>query len=204
MLPPRADFDRVVALTGAGISVAAGLGTFRGPDGLWAIAPDVERAMHAEYVPENVDLMWLVWGGMHERAQAAGPTPAHRALAAAGVTVITQNVDGLHHTAGSTGAIEIHGSAGRASCLSCDWRGPAGAAVRDPRPRCPSCGELVRPAVVLFGESLDEAARAIGASQDAGALVVNIDPAGGDPGPAFHHQVTGDAQHVLAAWAQTT
>jgi NAD-dependent deacetylase len=231
-LPPRADFDRVVALTGAGISVAAGLGTFRGPDGLWTIAPDVEQAMHAAYVPGNVDLMWQVWGGMHERAQEAGPTPAHRALAAAGARVITQNVDGLHHSAGSHDAIEIHGSAGRARCLVCPWGGPAVGAVRadgDPRPRCPRCGELVRPAVVLFGESLDEAALAaaqhaaatsdlflaVGTSgrvapaswlapmaRAAGATVINIDPVPGDSGPAFHHQVTGDAQQVLAEWAQ--
>ncbi|MCW2722434.1 Sir2 family NAD-dependent protein deacetylase [Pseudonocardia sp.] len=232
-LPPRAQFDRIVALTGAGISVAAGLGTFRGPDGLWTIAPDVERAMHAQYVPGNVDLMWQVWGGMHERAQEAGPTPAHRALAAVGAEVITQNVDGLHHTAGSVDAIEIHGSAGRARCLLCTWDGPAVEAARasgDPRPRCPRCGELVRPAVVLFGESLDEAALAaarraaatcdlflaVGTSgrvapaswlaplaRAAGAMVINIDPVSGDPGPAFHRQVTGDAQRVLAEWAES-
>lgn len=233
MLPQRADFDRVVALTGAGISVAAGLGTFRGPDGLWTIAPDVEKAMHAEYVPGNVDLMWQVWGGMHEQAQEAGPTAAHRVLAVVKAQVITQNVDGLHHTAGSEDAIEIHGSAGRAHCLLCTWHGPALDAVRasaDPRPRCPRCGELVRPAVVLFGESLDEVALgaaqraalssdlflAVGTSgrvapaswlasmaRSAGAMVINIDPVPGDPGPAFHHQVTGDAQQVLAEWAES-
>lgn len=63
-LPPRGGFSRVVALTGAGISVAAGLGTFRGPDGLWTLAPDVEQAMDAAYLPGNVGLMWQVWGGM--------------------------------------------------------------------------------------------------------------------------------------------
>lgn len=231
-LPPRADFGRIVALTGAGISVAAGLGTFRGPDGEWTLHPDVERAMHAEHVPGNVDLMWSFWGGMYAAAQAAGPTPAHRALAAAGATVVTQNVDGLHHAAGSVDAIEIHGSGGRARCLLCPWAGPAAAAVRavdDPRPRCPVCGELVRPAVVLFGESLDEAALAaaqraavsadlflaVGTSgrvapaswlapmaRAAGALVINIDPVPGDPGPGFDRQVTGDAQQVLAEWLQ--
>jgi NAD-dependent deacetylase len=147
--------------------------------------------------------------------------------------VITQNVDGLHHTAGSVDAIEIHGSAGRARCLLCTWDGPAVEAARasgDPRPRCPRCGELVRPAVVLFGESLDEAALAaarratatcdlflaVGTSgrvapaswlaplaRAAGAMVINIDPVSGDPGPAFHRQVTGDAQRVLAEWAES-
>jgi NAD-dependent deacetylase len=177
VLPPRGDFTRIVALTGAGISVAAGLGTFRGPDGLWMLAPDVEQAMDAAYLPGNVGLMWRVWGGMWTRAQEAGPTPAHAALAAAGVRVITQNVDGLHHRAGSGDVIEVHGSAGRARCLECAWAGPAAetaaaddtaaAADGDPRRsgagpaaedrRCPQCGAPARPDVVLFGEMLDQA-----------------------------------------------
>jgi NAD-dependent deacetylase len=69
---PRNRFERVCALTGAGISVAAGLGTFRGPDGLWTLSPEMERAMHAHLLPGNVDALWGVWGGMWELAAAAG------------------------------------------------------------------------------------------------------------------------------------
>lgn len=229
MLPPLSEFSRVCVLTGAGISVAAGLGTFRGPGGSWTVAPDLEQAMHVRHLPENVDALWSFWGGMHDAAQAAGPTPAHRALAAADVTVITQNVDGLHHLAGSADTIEIHGSAGRARCLSCEWTGPDVLRTGDGRPRCPRCGALARPAVILFGEGLDpamlQAARhaaatcdlflAIGTSgrvapaswlaplaRERGATVVNVDTdPGAEPGPAFHHTVVGDAQVLLTQWA---
>jgi NAD-dependent deacetylase len=155
---PRERYARVCALTGAGISVAAGLGTFRGPDGLWTVAPEVERAMHVHLLPSNVDALWSVWGGMWETAAAAGPTPAHRALAVAGASVITQNVDGLHQAAGSVDVVELHGSAGRARCLDddfCGWSGPAHEVRRGDLPGCARCTEPARPAVVLFGEMLD-------------------------------------------------
>jgi NAD-dependent deacetylase len=154
---PRERFERVCALTGAGISVAAGLGTFRGPDGLWTLSPEIERAMHAHLLPANVDALWSVWGGMWDVAAAAGPTPAHRALAAVGASVITQNVDGLHQAAGSVDVVELHGSAGRARCLDddfCGWIGPAHEAQQGDAPRCGRCTEPARPAVVLFGEML--------------------------------------------------
>ncbi|WP_158228033.1 Sir2 family NAD-dependent protein deacetylase [Pseudonocardia sp. MH-G8] len=155
---PRERFARVCALTGAGISVAAGLGTFRGPDGLWTIAPEVERAMHAHLLPANVDALWSVWGGMWEIAAGAGPTPAHRALAATGASVITQNIDGLHQAAGSADVVELHGSAGRARCLDddfCGWTGQAHEVRQGDLPGCARCTEPARPAVVLFGEMLD-------------------------------------------------
>jgi NAD-dependent protein deacetylase/lipoamidase len=163
---PQEQFTRICALTGAGISVAAGLGTFRGPDGLWTLSPEVERAMHAHLLPGNVDALWDVWGGMWVTAAAAGPTLAHRALAAVGASVITQNVDGLHQAAGSVGVVELHGSAGRARCLDddfCGWTGPAQEARRAEPPQCARCTEPARPAVVLFGEMLDP--EALGAAR---------------------------------------
>lgn len=170
---PRDRFTRICALTGAGISVAAGLGTFRGPDGLWRLSPEMERAMHVQLLPGNVDALWSVWGGMYEKASRSGPTVAHRALADAGASVVTQNVDELHQRAGSDNVVEIHGSAGRARCLDeafCGWTGRADEVVRTDPPQCPRCGEPARPAVVLFGEMLDPealgAARALAAECD--------------------------------------
>src|SRR5690606_14104162 len=145
---PRERFTRICALTGAGISVAAGLGTFRGPDGRWTLAPEVERAMHAHLLPGNVDALWEVWGGMWKTAAAAGPTPAHRALATVGASVITQNVDGLHQAAGSVDVVELHGSAGLARCLDdafCGWIGPADEARAGDPPGCAQCTEPARP-----------------------------------------------------------
>jgi NAD-dependent deacetylase len=202
---PRERFSKICALTGAGISVAAGLGTFRGPDGRWTMTPEMERAMHVQLLPGNVDALWSVWGGMWDVAAQSGPTTAHRALAAAGASVITQNVDGLHQAAGSVDVVEIHGSAGRARCLDdafCGWTGSAEDAKRVDPPQCPQCTEPARPSVILFGEMLDPEALgqarrlasecdlflAIGtsgrvapaswlapAAREAGALCVNVD-----------------------------
>jgi NAD-dependent deacetylase len=231
-IAPRGRFSKICALTGAGISVAAGLGTFRGPDGLWTMTPEMERAMHFQLLPSNVDALWSVWGGMWDIAARNGPTPAHRALADAGASVITQNVDGLHQAAGSVDVVEIHGTAGRARCLDddfCGWRGPAEEAKQVDPPQCARCSEPARPSVILFGEMLEpealaEARRlasecdlflAIGTSgrvapaswlaptaRSAGALCVNVDLyPDGNPDPAFHARVVGDAQDVLTEWA---
>ncbi len=160
-IAPLSRFRRIVALTGAGISAAAGLGTFRGAGGLWTVNPDVEEAMHAHGLPGNVPALWDVWGGIRRKAIAAGPSPAHLALARAGVQVITQNIDGLHQDAGSTGVLELHGSAARAVCLdpACGHRAASDFSGPTPPPgavpRCPACGGRLRPDVVLFGEPLD-------------------------------------------------
>ncbi len=237
------DFDirpyrRIVVLSGAGLSAAAGLGTFRGDSGLWTIAPHLERAMHADLLPDNLPDLWRVWGGTYRRALQAGPTPGHVALARMGVHVITQNVDSLHQAAGSTEVDELHGSAARAVCLNrCGWRAdlPAdpGGPIAD-RPvdyglpdRCPDCGALIRPDVVLFGEALPEAAvehalaslttadlfLSVGTSgtvapanqlaplaKRAGAVTVNLDPHA-DANAIFDHVIRDDAQEVLPAWA---
>ncbi|GAB98269.1 NAD-dependent deacetylase [Kineosphaera limosa] len=160
-IAPRGRFHNVVALTGAGISAAAGLGTFRGAGGLWTAQPDVEAAMHAHELPGNVPALWDVWGGIRRRALMAGPSAAHQVLAELGVRVITQNIDGLHQDAGSTDVLELHGSAGRAACLNpaCGYRGRSDLAGPPPPPGhvppCPACGGQLRPDVVLFGETLD-------------------------------------------------
>jgi NAD-dependent deacetylase len=170
---PRSRFPRVVTLTGAGISAAAGIPTFRGPDGRWALSPQLEEAMHGDRVPGNTAALWEVWGAVLAQAEQAGPTPAHWALAASGATVITQNVDALHTAARTESLFELHGSAARARCLNPGrvWRttvstrspeansvfgcGVADAIIDDHGlPHCPECGELVRPDVVLFEEDI--------------------------------------------------
>jgi NAD-dependent deacetylase len=171
-LAPRERYPRICVLTGAGISVAAGLGTFRGPDGLWTIAPEVERAMHADLLPDNVDALWTVWGGMRDIAERAGPTPAHRALAEAGAAVITQNIDGLHQKAGNSPerVIELHGNAHELRCVSCGRSWPAAViherlVAGEEDPPCEACGGVLRSGTVLFGdplppEALDQAVAA--------------------------------------------
>lgn len=163
----RPHHERVVALTGAGLSAAAGLATFRGPGGIWDENPDLEAAMDVDRLPENLPLLWRVWGSVFEKALIAGPTPGHRALAALEAKILTQNVDGLHQFAGSHDVAELHGSAAQAVCLNheCQWRAYLAVHLdesRDPSDpahygiphKCPECGAPTRPDIVLFGEML--------------------------------------------------
>ncbi|WP_263311558.1 SIR2 family NAD-dependent protein deacylase [Brachybacterium atlanticum] len=162
---PGPEHREVVFLTGSGLSARTGLGTFRGPEGLWALEPETERAMHASLLPGSLPQLWAVWGRMASIALAHGPTPGHRAIARLGAPVITQNVDGLHQAAGSEVVAELHGSALHAVCLGrrCDWRAVLapgeGSSPEDHGVpgHCPRCGEPTRPDVVLFDEQLPSA-----------------------------------------------
>lgn len=154
---------RIVAFTGAGISASAGLGTYRGPDGLWTRRPDLEQLMTARGWMRDPRAVWAHLSDMREAAAAAEPTVAHQAIAAAqewaDVTVVTQNIDGLHQRAGSTRVVELHGSAWAVRCPDpgCGFRTVLG--FDNPRPShpvtCEVCVEALRPDVVLFDEMLD-------------------------------------------------
>ncbi len=159
---PGPEHRRVVFLTGAGLSARAGLPTFRGPDGLWAMHPSLERAMHAGALPASIPDLWRVWPSLYAQAARSGPTPGHRAIARMRGAVVTQNIDGLHQLAGSTDVAELHGDAGRAACLEdrCHWSAPLlpgeGERAEDHGvpAACPACGAPTRPDVVLFDEML--------------------------------------------------
>ncbi|MEO2241656.1 MAG: NAD-dependent deacylase [Euryarchaeota archaeon] len=156
--------DTVVALTGAGASADSGIPTFRGKDGLWNRYDPRELATPEAFArdPEKV-WKWYLW--RRRKIAEAEPNDAHRVLARMereGLlrAVITQNVDGLHQRAGSRRVIELHGNIWRDECVGCDYE-----RLNDPRrgegldydelpPRCPECGEPLRPGVVWFGEPL--------------------------------------------------
>lgn len=158
----------VVFLTGAGISTAAGIPDFRGPQGVWTKDPEAELTSTLSWYLGDEDVRRKAW---LMRAEAAVwdkiPTPAHRAVArfAAQVevgAVVTQNVDGLHQAAGSDPAsvLEVHGSARSWRCEDCAATGPMGEAVArvragDPDPRCADCGGIIRATTILFEEALD-------------------------------------------------
>jgi NAD-dependent deacetylase len=156
--------ERVTVLTGAGVSAASGVPTFRGPDGLWRSFRPEELAT-ADAFRRNPLLVWEWYDWRRRRIAACLPNRAHAVLAAwsrrwPGCRVVTQNVDGLHERAGLAEVLRLHGSIWELSC----WRSCAGSpgAWRDERvpieplpPRCASCGDLARPAVVWFGEALD-------------------------------------------------
>lgn len=158
-------YRHIVVLTGAGVSVASGLRPYRGPGGLWEESGVADLAT-PEALAERPDAVWKLFGAVRTAARAAAPNAAHTALAgaehritAAGgeFTLITQNIDGLHQRAGSRNVIELHGSAFRTRCCAdgCDL---PPFADDDPHaisaPRCPRCGALLRPDVVLFDEAI--------------------------------------------------
>ena len=162
----------LVALTGAGISAESGVPTFRGKGGLWRDYHPQQLAT-PEAFRQDPALVWEWYAWRRELIAACLPNPAHRTLVQMervmeDVTVITQNVDGLHQAAGSEHVLELHGNIWRMRCTDCG-NGITDHGVPLPKlpPRCPSCGGLLRPDVVWFGESLprevlDEAWRVVG------------------------------------------
>ena len=155
-------YSRVVILTGAGVSAASGLPTFRGPDGLWQ--EDVQWLSDAANLPESLPALWKFYGGRRSDILAAQPNAAHLAIAKLQqqcqgkrtVTLVTQNVDGLHQRAGSLDVLELHGSLLRTRCTNpdCSLTPFQDEKVLEGVPLCTICGSALRPDIVLFGEAL--------------------------------------------------
>jgi NAD-dependent deacetylase len=160
---------RVAALTGAGISAASGIPTFRGGEGsLWHDHRPEELAT-PEAFRRDPALVWRWYDWRRRRIAAAAPNAAHLALArlersVAAVTVITQNVDGLHAAAGSGRVVEYHGCIWRTRCLGCGREREDRRVPLPPLPKCEECGGRLRPAVVWFGEAIEPAAHAAAAA----------------------------------------
>lgn len=154
---------RVVVLTGAGMSAESGVPTFRGAGGLWKTYRAEDLATPQAFRRDPA-LVWAWYRSRQRAVAAAAPHAGHAALVRlAGrvpLTLVTQNVDGLHQRAGSRDVIELHGSLWRLTCSAgCPHVAEARPeAVPDddaPLPRC-VCGALQRPGVVWFGEQLPE------------------------------------------------
>lgn len=191
--------ERLVALTGAGISTESGIPDYRSPDGVWSKHAPI---YYADFV-RNPTVRRRYWARSlngYSRFRAAIPNTGHQALAAmehAGrlYYLITQNVDRLHTRAGSRKVIELHGENSTVQCIQCDYREPrsqtqarlewdnrhlplpadeVGEAEGVQPPLCPNCGGLLKPAVVFFGEPLpgDVVQHAFDAVSGADALLV--------------------------------
>lgn len=161
--------DRVVALTGAGISTDSGIPDFRGPQGIWTRDPEAQRLATLDAWLEDADLRREAWQfRLGLRDVEFAPNAGHRAVADLGRhdrmdLLVTQNIDGLHQQAGTPASrvVEVHGTAREAVCLQCDRRWPMEeildrVAAGDPDPRCEACGGLVKAATISFGQSLVE------------------------------------------------
>ncbi len=149
----------VVVLTGAGISAASGVPTFRGKDGLWNKFNPEELA-NVDAFLKNPQLVWEWYQWRRNLIKNVKPNLGHYALVdLEGVynefTLITQNVDNLHQLAGSRNVIELHGNIMRNKCHSCGRVYEEEVEFKNGElPTCPHCGGLIRPDVVWFGEML--------------------------------------------------
>jgi|GEM_PF-3584521 len=150
---------RLVFVTGAGISAASGIPTFRGPDGLWTHA-ELQRFSYSSILKTDLAGFLAFHNARRQHILAAEPSLAHRLIAAlqdrAQVNVITQNIDDLHERAGSQDVWHLHGSIQHTVPIGFrgdKYRQPWQSDIR-PGDRCPITGSQLRPDIVLFGERL--------------------------------------------------
>lgn len=151
--------QRIAVLTGAGISAESGVPTFReAQTGLWA-RYEPQQLATPEAFRRDPRLVWEWYAWRQDLVRQAQPNAGHSALVELERRVnhfalITQNVDGLHHRAGSQQVLELHGNLFRAKCFDEDRPVAAWEDSSEQPPRCPHCGGQLRPDVVWFGEML--------------------------------------------------
>jgi NAD-dependent deacetylase len=159
--------QRVVALTGAGISTDSGIPDFRGPQGVWTKNPMAEKLSDIRYYMTDPEVRKAAWRSrMEHPAWRAKPNAGHLALAALECrgklhALITQNIDELHQVAGNSPerVIEVHGTMRKVVCMTCGWLGPMQETLDRVRageqdPPCRSCGGILKSATISFGQAL--------------------------------------------------
>ena len=154
-----------VVLTGAGVSTESGIPDFRSPTGIWARYDPMEYASIEAFQRDPVKV-WDFYARRLDMLVTAEPNAAHRALVALESrgwvnAVVTQNIDLLHERAGSQTVVEVHGSIRTSSCLQCHTRVLLADVIllleHATAPACPTCGSILKPDVVMFGELLPRA-----------------------------------------------
>jgi len=150
---------RVVFATGAGISAESGVPTFRGEGGIWNKMRPEELASVDGFM-RNPQLVWEWYQHRRDLMSRVAPNPGHFAIAAfekhlPELTVVTQNIDGLHRQAGSSRIMELHGNISRNKCFDCGRMYDKEINPDAGLPRC-GCGGMIRPDVVWFGEMLPQ------------------------------------------------
>ncbi len=162
-----ADANCVMVLTGAGISTESGIRDFRGPNGIWTKNPAAEKMATLSHYMSEPDVRRAAWQAkLESRLELLRPNRGHHALLdleQRGIldTLITQNVDGLHHEAGSDPEriVEIHGTMREVVCMACDDRGPMDQTLErvsggEADPACLKCGGILKSATISFGQGL--------------------------------------------------
>lgn len=224
--------EKIVILTGAGISAESGLGTFRDAGGLWS-QHRIEDVATPEGFARNPALVQEFYNARRARAALADPNPAHRALARlqahwpGEVVIVTQNVDSLHERSGAQSVLHMHGTLSGALCAACGHRWPAPDKMRPGEP-CPAChARTARPDVVWFGEipyHMDEifdhlagadlfaaigtsgqvypAANFVNEAAFAGAWTVELNLEPSAVASRFDETHRGPATHTVPAWVR--
>jgi NAD-dependent deacetylase len=178
--------QRVVALTGAGISTDSGIPDFRGPQGVWTKNPKAEKLSDIRHYMADPEVRRLSWQSRLENpAWSARPNAGHHALVELERrgklhALITQNIDELHQQAGNSPekVIEVHGTMRKVTCMSCGERAPMEKALARVRageadPPCRTCGGILKSATISFGQALvpEVIDRAMQASGEAEVLL---------------------------------
>ncbi|MDP2238564.1 MAG: Sir2 family NAD-dependent protein deacetylase [Burkholderiales bacterium] len=159
--------QRVVVLTGAGISTDSGIPDFRGPNGVWTRDPKAERMSDIGYYMADPEVRKASWQSrLAHPAWTAQPNAGHLALAALEKrgklhALVTQNIDGLHQRAGNSPdrVVEVHGNLHQAVCLACGWKGPMREVLERVRageldPPCTACDGILKSDTISFGQQL--------------------------------------------------
>ncbi|MCC8180635.1 MAG: Sir2 family NAD-dependent protein deacetylase [Planctomycetes bacterium] len=172
----------IAVLTGAGMSTAAGVPDFRGPDGMYVTRRyDPETVFDIGYFDLHPEPFYQFSRDFLVLMQGVKPTFTHRLLAGleqAGynIAIVTQNIDGLHRRAGSKKVYPMHGDYETAACRSCgkkfDRAWLEEAMNSSKVPRCTGCGGVVKPDVVFFGENVRHMDRAVDLARRADVLMV--------------------------------
>lgn len=155
----------VLVLTGAGISADSGLPTYRGVGGLYNNKTEdgipIEEAISGPMMISRPEICWKYLKQIHDACSTAKPNASHFALSSmaskCNMTILTQNIDGFHAAAGSKNVIEIHGNLQELYCTQCgEIQSISFADVTELPPLCCHCKHVVRPRVILYGESLPQ------------------------------------------------
>ena len=149
---------KIVFVTGAGISQESGIPTFRGKDGLWRNY-DAMKLATIEAFYDDPKLVWEWYNERRHNIFAAEPNFGHKAIVElekySEVVILTQNIDGLHQRAGSSQVLELHGSIVKIKCTICNYKDEMYTEFSENPPLC-TCGNMLRPDVVWFGEGLPQ------------------------------------------------
>lgn len=159
--------QRVVVLTGAGISTDSGIPDFRGPQGVWTRNPLAEKLSNIHHYLADPEVRKASWQSrLNHPAWQAKPNPGHLAIVELERqrklhALITQNIDELHQVAGNSPdvVIEVHGSMRRFMCWGCGMRGPMQLVLERVRageedPQCRDCGGILKSDTISFGQQL--------------------------------------------------